>query len=115
MRHGANEALPLIASTAASSTDDKISEGKRNLNDLLTSNPNHIDAEWLRQMLDWGVALVSTIPPNRFEKKEMAAKSALGVPRHLGMKEHEYFEAIKQNWLASVHAIPSGAYLAVYQ
>jgi hypothetical protein len=115
MRHGANEALPLVASTAASSTDDKINEGKRILNDLLASNPNNIDADWLRQMLDWGVALVSTIPPNRFEKKEMAAKSALGVPRASGMKEHEYFEAIKQKWLASVHDITSGADFAAYR
>ena len=51
MRHGANEALPLDASTATSSTDDKINEGKRILNDLLASNPNNIDADWLRQML----------------------------------------------------------------
>ena len=53
--------------------------------------------------------------PNRFEKKEMTAKLALGAPRHLGMKEHKYFEAIKQKWLAYVRAITSGADLAVYQ
>ena len=76
MRHGANEALPIVASTAASSTDDKINEGKRILRELLDSNPNDIDANWLVQLLDWGVALVSTdSPPSRFEKKQMAAKS----------------------------------------
>ena len=115
MRHGANEILHLVANTADFSTDDKINEGKRILNDLLASNPNNIDADWLRQMLDWGVALVSTIPPNRFEKKEMAATSALGVPRTSGMKEHECFEAIKQKWLASVHSITSGADFAAYR
>ena len=30
------------------------------------------------------------------------------------MKEHDFFEAIKQKWLASVHAFASGADLAAY-
>ena len=69
LRQGATETLHLVANTADFYTDDKINEVKRILNDLLASNPNNIDADWLRQMLGWGVALVSTFPPNRFEKK----------------------------------------------
>ena len=53
---------------------------------------------------------MSTVSPcSREEKKEMSARSALGVPRATGMKEHAYCEAIKQKWMASVHSIISGA------
>ena len=108
MRHGANEASPPAASIADLSTDDKINEGKRILKDILTSNPDHDDADWLRQMLDWGVALVCSVPPTRSEKRELGAKPALDVPRLSKMKEHEYLEAIKQKWVELAFAgLPS--------
>ena len=62
-------ALSFVASTAASSTDDKINEGKRILKELLDSNPNDIDVKWLGQLLEWGVALVSTDSPCSREDK----------------------------------------------
>jgi hypothetical protein len=45
MRHGANEALHLVANTADFSTDDKSNEGKHILNDVLTSNPIHFESK----------------------------------------------------------------------
>ena len=67
--------------SADSPSDYKINEGKRILKDFVTSGPNHPDGDWLRQMVDWGVALVCSVPPTRLEERALGAKSALNVPR----------------------------------